>query len=150
MCVNIYKKGSSLYMPNVKVKPEDHLLYPIHLFLLELLYIIVLTFFTITFLSIFLKTDLKYVFSGHTKFDFDLRKIVESRDKFFLSFVRTKVTDHGQFTYSRKTIVLYTSWLKLKPFVREQMECIMHCNWNILCIFLLAVMNICTINFWVA
>lgn len=93
MCVNIYKKGSSLYMPNVKVKPEDHLLYPIHLFPLELLYIIVLTFFTITFLSIFLKTDLKYVSSGHTKFDFDLRKIVESRDKFFLNFVRTKVTD---------------------------------------------------------
>ena len=76
------------------MKSKDHLLYPIYLFSLELLYIIVLTFFSITFSSIFLKIDLKYVSSRHTKFHFDLMKIVESKDKLFLNFVRTKVMDH--------------------------------------------------------
>lgn len=42
----------------------------------------------------FWKTSLKYISSGHTKFHFDLRKIVETRDKLFLNFLRTQVTDH--------------------------------------------------------
>lgn len=41
-----------------------------------------------------LKKDLKCIFSGHTKFYFDLRKIVETREKLFHRFLRTKVTYH--------------------------------------------------------